>query len=184
MSQWQQQNPYAAQAAQAQAQAAYAYQQQQQQQFQAQQQAQQQHAYAAAAMQQQQFAGGSGGSAANNYAYASQQYGQQMPTFRSGGMYDASPYDAGYGFDAKSAGGFEYDDYSTGSSARAGGRHLPSALKTWNHKVKWYSEHYDVSLKDAMIALKGTGSKGSKSKSKSKSGSGRRHGGCDSDDED
>lgn len=91
-----------------------------------------------------------------------------QPGFRTGGGYDhhynnhSSDYH-GSAFDTRSAG-----------AGRSAGRALNSKMKAWNHKVMEYKDKHGISLKDAMIALKGTGTGSRKSRG---SRSHSRHGG-------
>lgn len=96
-----------------------------------------------------------------------------QPGFRTGGgaaQHDYSDYYQGHAFDNRSAGS---------SDSRHGGARgvLPPKAKAWQHKVTHYAKTHGISLKAAMIKLKGTGTGSRTSKRRSRSRSRSRQGG-------
>lgn len=112
----------------------------------------------------------------NPYAQAFNQQQQQaaynyqqtyQPGFRTAGGYDHADY-YGHAFDNRSAGHAD--------SRSGGARHLNPKARMWQHKVTNYAKAHGITLKQAMIRLKGTGV-GSRSKRRSRSRSRSRQGG-------
>jgi hypothetical protein len=93
--------------------------------------------------------------------YPQQAAAAYQPGFRAAGGYDYSDYHHGSAFDTRSA----------GKESRTAGRSLPPKAVAWRNKVVDYSEHHGISLKEAMIRLKGTGTGSRTSRSKHSHGS-------------
>jgi len=85
-----------------------------------------------------------------------------QPGFRAGGAYDYSSDYNGHAFDTRSAG---TEDRRTGGARGV----LPPKARAWQHKVTHYAKTHGITLKQAMIRLKGTGVGKSHTKRKSRS---------------